>query len=80
MRLAGILSPLLLNVYVEELSNVINQSGIGCKLNGTIINHRVYADDMVLIAPSARALQVLLTLRESYAKDCFITCIALKKT
>jgi len=79
VRQGGILSPLLFNVYVDDLSNVLNQSGVGCKLNGIIINHLVYADDMVLLAPSARAVQILLTLCELYAKDCFIMYNA-KKT
>ena len=39
VRQGGVLSPLLFNVYVDELSDCLNKSGIGGSMNGTIINH-----------------------------------------
>ena len=40
----GILSPLLFNVYVNELSDCLIKSGIGGSMNGTVIHHMLYAD------------------------------------
>ena len=69
VRQGGILSPVLFNVYVDDLSIVLNKSNVGCLLNGVVMNHLVYADDMVLTAPSVNALQVLLSKCEVYARD-----------
>ena len=44
--------------------NLLSQGGnnakVGCTMNEVIINHLMYADDLVLIAPSIRAMQTLL--------------------
>ena len=42
------LVPLLFNVYVNELSDCLNKSGIGGSMNGTVINHMLYADDIIM--------------------------------
>ena len=46
-----VLSPLLFNVYVNELSDCLNKSGIGGSMNGTVINHMLYADDIMYHFP-----------------------------
>ena len=48
VRQGGVLSPLLFNVYVNELSECLNKSGIEGSMNGTtcITNHMLYADDI----------------------------------
>ena len=46
IRQGGVLSPLLFNVYVNELSNCLNKSGIRGSMNGTVINQMLYADDI----------------------------------
>ena len=38
VRQCGVLSPLLFNVYVNEISDCLSKSGIGGSMNGTIIN------------------------------------------
>ena len=53
VRQGGILSPVLFNVYVDGLSTILNKTEIGCKFNGLLYNHLIYADDTVIIAPSA---------------------------
>ena len=47
VRQGGVLSPLLFDVYVNELSELLNKSGIGGNLSGTLINHMLYADDII---------------------------------
>jgi exonuclease III len=60
VRQGGILSPLLFNLYMDELSRKLGKMNIGCKLNGHTMNHLMYADDLVLLAPSPKALQKLI--------------------
>ena len=47
VRQAGVLSPLLFNAYVNELSELLNKYGIGRHMGGTIINHMLYADNIM---------------------------------
>ena len=72
VRQGGILSPLLFNIYVDDLSHMLNRTQVGCTINGVIYNHLIYADDTVLIAPSARALQTLLNHCDEFSKNCDI--------
>jgi hypothetical protein len=67
VRQGGILSPLLFNVYMDNLSEQLIQSNIGCKYNGLITNHFMYADDAVVCAPSPYSLQKLLIICEQFA-------------
>ena len=69
VRQGGILSPLLFNVFMDDLSKLLNNSQVGCCLNGVFVNHLLYADDTVLLAPSPAALQKLVALCETYALD-----------
>ena len=68
--------------------DVLTSSSIGCNINGTYINHLVYADDTVLIAPSPKALQELTVKCEKFAqthdsiynsKKTVVMCIKSKK-
>ena len=56
----GILSPILFNIYVDDLSAKLINLKIGCKINYVYVNHLMYADDTVLIAPSYTAMQKLI--------------------
>ena len=67
LRQGGILSPIFFNVFIDELSIQLTSSNTGCKLLGMTMNHLMYADDMTLIAPSAKGLQSLLHTCENYA-------------
>ena len=65
----SILSPLFFNVYMDDLSSILNSAKVGCTINEVIINHLMYADDIVLIAASIRAMQTLLNSCDSFAHD-----------
>ena len=60
--------PLLFNVYVDELSDWLNKSGIGGSMNGTIIYHMLYADDICIISFSSAGLQQLLNICRGYSE------------
>jgi hypothetical protein len=79
VRQGGVLSPKLFNVYIDELSVRLSKSHYGCILNNTFINHLFYADDGILLAPSANSMQTLLNICEVFA-DEFEVLFNLKKT
>lgn len=69
VRQGGILSPIFFNVYIDDLSTGLTNLNIGCNFNDVYVNHLVYADDTVLIAPSPSALQELINYCSIFAKD-----------
>ena len=54
VRQGGILSPLLFNVYINDLSRSLSKLPIGCCSGDKVINHLMYADDIVLLSSSAK--------------------------
>ena len=69
VKQGGVLSPKLFNVYMDELSQRLNKCNVGCKIRDVRCNHLGYADDFCLLANSARALQIMLDICETYAGD-----------
>ena len=67
IRQGGILSPYLYNVYTDDLSATLRDTGIDCHIHDECINSLSYADDMVLLAPTADALQDLIDVCQVYA-------------
>ena len=68
VRQGGVLSPLLFNLYVNDLSVCLNKSGVGGSMNGTFVNHMLYADDICIISLSSSGLQRLLNICDDYCK------------
>ena len=70
VRQGGMLSPLLFNVYIDYLSLSLSKLylAVGCCCGKTVVNH-LYADDIVLLAPSAKGLQRLLGASYPYGCD-----------
>ena len=69
VRQGGILSPLLFNVYMNDLSSELNNLYVGCRVGGTMVNHLMYADELVLIAPTCSALRQLVTKCTLYSSE-----------
>ena len=69
VRQGGILSPYLFNVYMDDLSTRLNNLKIGCSLGNFLINHLMYADDLVLISPSTRGLSRLIEECQEYGLE-----------
>ena len=50
------------------MSANLNKISAGCCINNVLINHLMYADDVVLMAPSAKGLQKLIDECFAYGK------------
>ena len=68
VRQGSVLFPLLFNVYVNDLSKCLLKSGVGGSMNGTFVNHTLYADDICIISLSSSGLQRLLNICDDYCK------------
>ena len=69
VKQGGLLSPMLFNVYMDDLSIKLNLSGI----SGPLINHLCYADDLCLISLSSAGMQKLLDMCSTYATEHLLT-------
>ena len=69
VRQGGILSPLFFNVYMNELSLSLNKIPVGCCCGNIVVNHLMYADDLVVCAPSGKGIQKLLNVCDKYGND-----------
>lgn len=69
VRQGGVASPILFNVYMDDLSVKLSNTDVGCLYEGVRINHMFYADDSSLLAPSPRALQHLINICSEYAAE-----------
>jgi len=72
-RQGSILSPYLFSIYMRHVSEVVVKSGLGCCIGYMPVCILLYADDLVILAPSWRAQQKLLNL-------CYdsVTCLNMK--
>ena len=44
------------NLYMDRLSVTLSKTKVGCALGKIMVNHLAYADDLVIISPSAKGL------------------------
>ena len=55
----GVLSPLLFNVYLDELILLLRGQGVGCHMNGMFVGAFCYADDVTSLAHTGLALNAM---------------------
>ena len=77
VRQGSILSPILFNVYVDDLIVQLSNSGYGCHIGCSFMGCR-YADDLLLMSPSIIGMQHLLDLCTVYGRLHNIIFNALK--
>jgi hypothetical protein len=73
-RQGGLASPYFFTRYIRELISAVALSNVGCNLGGVFYNILAYADDIVLLAPSWKALQMLINVLNRYAQDIDMMC------
>ena len=66
VRQGGLLSPLLFNTYMNDLSVRLSKLPIGCCAGDMVINHLMYTDDIALLAPSAKGARRLIDVAYKY--------------
>ena len=67
VRQDGILSPKLFSVYMDDLSKLLINSGVGCFIDNVCFIYVSYADDLCLMTTCVMALQELLNICHSYS-------------
>ena len=67
-----IISPVIFNVYMDDLSTALINNGIGGHIGEKTINYLCYADDTCLIALSSSAIQQLLNTCHTYSTEHFL--------
>ena len=73
------LSPLLFNIYINDIGEYLKTTKTDfLTVNGTNVNHFLYADDLVLLAESKEELQELLEGLSKFSKDKELTVNAKK--
>ena len=63
------LSPHFFAIYVNDIIKLIQQSNFGCKIGIINVSIFLYADDIILLAPSVDALQRMLILCENHLRQ-----------
>ena len=59
--------PCIILCYFDTLLSNLNAAGIGCHIGSFFVGIFAYADDLVLMAPSANAMQCMLRICNDYA-------------
>jgi len=67
----GVLSPYLFAVYLDDLSNELNNIKVvcSCYVGEVLLNHLMLADDICVFCPSVLWLQRILDLYQAYAES-----------
>ena len=69
VKQGGVLSPIMFNVYINELILLFSEQGIGCHLHGQFVGTFICADDVSLLAPTSTALNAMLETCSNFASD-----------
>ncbi|CAK1585979.1 unnamed protein product [Parnassius mnemosyne] len=69
VRQGVLASPRLFKLYIDALIGELSSKRVGCSVGGVSINNISYADDMVLMGPSVRAVRELLKVCVAYAES-----------
>ena len=63
------LSPILFNVYFDELLHRLQQNDIGCHMGTIFTGTLYYSDDLLLLCPTIRGLQKMITICSEFATE-----------
>lgn len=73
------LSPILFNIYIDHVKDIFDESCEPIDIHGKLINHFLYADDLVLASNSSSGLQNSLSKLQGFSKSIGLE-ISIKKT
>ena len=60
VRQGGVLSPILFSVFIDDIVAEVKVANVGCCISTICVSIFLYADDVILVAPSVSGLQSLL--------------------
>ena len=69
----GVISSLLLTLYIDQLFQRFKQLGLGCHVSMTYAGAFGYADDIVLVAPSIYCLKEMVDICKQFAHEYHIS-------
>ena len=73
VKQGGISSPILFALLIDTLLTKLQLSGVGCRIGSNYFGAVAYADDVVLMAPSINALNILLSECSKWSKKSYLT-------
>ena len=68
-RQGSVASPAFWNIYLDPLLTKLREMGVGCHVGGLFVGVVGYADDLILLAPSRHAAQVMLKTCEPFCAE-----------
>lgn len=69
VKQGAIISPILFCVYLDTLLVRLKEAGVGCYLGMYFVGALAYADDVVLLSPSASAMRRMLLICDQFAAE-----------
>ena len=66
VKQGGVLHPLLFSIYLDQLIAQLRHLGMGFYMNGLFTGVFIYADDIILLAPSRASMVLMLEKCESF--------------
>jgi Reverse transcriptase (RNA-dependent DNA polymerase) len=72
VKQGGVLSHVLSCVYIDDMLLALSEMGVGCCIGNVFVGALAYADDIVIIAPSACAMRKLLNVCGNYTNEYHI--------
>jgi hypothetical protein len=79
IRQGGVMSPYLFAIYIDDIVSIVAKTQIGCFYRSVCVSVILYADDILLLAPSVSALQELLNICENELQSLALS-INIKKS
>ena len=74
-----VISPVMFNLYLDNLLISLKQSGLGCHINGTYMGALGYVDDITLTCPSLYGLNSMLDICDQFAKNNHVIFLTLRR-
>jgi len=78
VKQGGVISPVLFCIYIDKLLLQLSKSGFGCFIGEVFLGALAYADDIVLLAPTHRAMRNMLALCDKFGSDYHVVFNAKK--
>ena len=68
-RQGSVLSPAFFAIYIDDLLQRLRGLGVGCHIGDQFLGAAGFADDIVLLAPSRGAMEIMLATCENFAAE-----------